>query len=268
LRAPLIQQKIVGASPRETEAGKPVRAHFPNGKIAVLYQRDDYGKDIVTGLKEGLGTSASMIVAEVGYEVTEPTIESAVATLKASGADNFMNFAGPKFAAQAIRKIVQLDWKPVQFINIPAASIGSVLKPAGLDISQRVIAGAFLEDITDPAMANDPGVKDCLKFLAKYYPEADVYAPTNALGYLMAQVMVHVLKQAGDDLTRENIMRQASHIRDLKVDMLMPSIRVSTAPDDFAPLKSIMLRKLVGERWQPLAEWATMFCCLRWDSVR
>ena len=233
--------------------GQYVAAHYPDGKIAVLYQHDDYGRDILNGLKLGLDGKASMIVAEVPYEVTEPTIDSQVARLKASGADIFMNFSGPKFAAQAIRKVAELGWKPLHIINIPSASIGTVLKPAGLDISQGIITGAFLKDVNDPAMAEDPGVKNYRKFLAQYYPEADLYSPTNALGYVMAQVMIHVLREAGDDLTRENIMRQASTIRDLEVDMLLPSVRVSTTPEDFAPLKRIELRRFVGDRWQSLA---------------
>ncbi|MBV9460091.1 MAG: ABC transporter substrate-binding protein, partial [Bradyrhizobium sp.] len=195
----------------------------------------------------------SMIIAEVPYEVTEPTIDSQVARLKASGADIFMNFSGPKFAAQAIRKIAELGWKPLHFINIPSSSIGTVLKPAGLDISQGIITGAFLKDVNDPAMAEDPGVKNYRKFLAEYYPDADLYSPTNALGYVMAQVMIHVLREAGDDLTRENIMHQASTIKDLEVDMLLPSIKVNTTPEDFAPLKTIELRRFVADRWQPLA---------------
>jgi branched-chain amino acid transport system substrate-binding protein len=232
--------------------GEYLAAKYPSGKIAVLYQHDDYGKDILDGLTRGLGASSSMIIAELSYEATDPTIDSQIARLRASGADIFMNFAGPKFAAQAIRKIAELDWKPVHVINIPSASIGSVLKPAGLDISQGIIAGGFIKDVTDPDMADDPGVRSYLKFLSDYYPEADRSASTNALGYIMAQVMVHVLRQAGDDLTRENVMRQASNIKDLEVDLLLPSIRINTSPDDFAPLKSIELRRLMGTHWQRL----------------
>ena len=150
--------------------GEYVAASHPSGKIAVLYQHDDYGKDIVSGLKLGLGASASMIVAEASYEVTVPTIDLQIAKLKASGADIFMNFAGPKFAAQAIRKIAELDWKPIHIINIPSSSIGSVLKPAGLDISQGIITGGLLKDVTDPAMMEDPGVKKYLKFLRAILP--------------------------------------------------------------------------------------------------
>lgn len=234
--------------------GQYLAANHSGGKIAVLYQHDDYGKDILNGLKQGLGAKASMIIAEASYEVSVPTVDSQVVGLKASGADIFMNFAGPKFAAQAIRKIAELDWKPIHILNIPAASIGSVIKPAGFDISQGIISGGFLKDATDPAMANDPGVKAYLAFLEKYYPGADVTATGNTQGYVMAQTMVQVLKHAGDELTRENVMRQAANIRGLKLDMLMPGIQISTSPDDFAPIKSVQLRRLVGERWQPFGQ--------------
>jgi len=231
--------------------GQYVAATHPASKIAVLYQHDDYGRDILSGLKAGLGAKASMIVAEASYEVAEPTVDSQVIKLKTSGADIFMNFAGPKFAAQAIRKVAELGWKPVHIVNFPSSSIGSVVKPAGLEIAQGIVSGGFMKDATDPALADDPGVKKYLEFLAKYYPGADVTSGTNALGYVMAQAMVHVLKQSSDDLTRKNIMWQASNIVDLELDMMLPGIKINTRPDDFAPLKSIQLRRLVGDRWQP-----------------
>jgi branched-chain amino acid transport system substrate-binding protein len=232
--------------------GQYVAANYPEDKIAVLYQHDDYGKDILNGLKLGLGTKASMIVSEATYEVADPTVDSQVANLKASGANIFMNFAGPKFAAQAIRKIAELGWKPLHFINIPSSSIGSVLKPAGLDLSQGLIAGGFVKDVTDPALADDPSVKSYRAFLAKYYPDADIESGLNTQGYIMAQLLVSVLRNAGDDLSRENIMRQATNIKDLELDLLLPGIKVSTSPDDYAPLKSMQLRRFVGDRWQPL----------------
>jgi branched-chain amino acid transport system substrate-binding protein len=240
--------------------GKYVADTYPDGKIAVLYQHDDYGKNVLAGLKLGLGAKASMIVGEASYELAEPTIDSQIVRLKATGADIFMNFAGPKFAAQAIRKIAEINWKPVHIVNIPASQIGSVIKPAGLDISQGLISGGFVKDATDPSMADDPAVKKYLAFLKKYCPGADVTAGTNALAYILAQVMVHVLETAGDDLTRVNIMRQATSIKDLEVDMLLPGIKVNTGPDDFTPVKGIQLRRLSGERWQafgPVLEAAT-----------
>jgi branched-chain amino acid transport system substrate-binding protein len=232
--------------------GEYVAAKRPLAKIAVLYQHDDYGKDILEGLKLGLGERASLIIAEASYEAVQPTVDSEVARLRATGADVFMDFAGPKFAAQAIRKAAELGWKPLHFVNIPASSIGSVLKPAGLELSQGVITGGFLKDVTDPAMADDPGVREYFKFLSEYYPDADRSSSMNSMGYIMAQVMVHVLKRAGEDLTRENVMRQASSIRDLQLGLLLPTISVNTSPDDFAPLKSIELRRLVGDHWQRL----------------
>jgi branched-chain amino acid transport system substrate-binding protein len=230
--------------------GQYLAANHPDGKIAVLYQHDDYGKDILSGLKQGLGSKGSMIVSELSYEVSEPTVDSQVVQLKTSGADIFMNFAGPKFAAQAIKKVAELNWKPIHILNIPSASIGAVLKPAGLDISQGIISGAFLKDAGDPELADDAGVKNYLAFVQKYYPGADVKDIGNVQGYVMAQVMVHVLKQAGNELTRENIMHQAANIKGLEVDMLLPGIKVNTGPADYAPVKSIQLRKFTGERWE------------------
>ena len=231
--------------------GQYLAANHPYGRIAVLYQHDDYGKDILNGLKQGLGPSGPIILSEASYEVSVPAIDSQVVQLRASGADIFLNFAGPKFAAQAIRKVAELNWKPTHILNIPAASIGSVIKPAGFDISQGIISGGFLKDPTDPALADDPAVRNYLAFVQKYYPGADVTSTANTQGYVMAQALVQVLKQAGDNLTRENIMQQASNLKDLELDMLMTGIKLKTSADDFAPIKSLQLRRLVGERWQP-----------------
>jgi branched-chain amino acid transport system substrate-binding protein len=231
--------------------GRFIAENHPAARIAVLSQNDDYGKDIVNGLKSGLGAKASLIVAELTYETTEPTIDSQVVRLKASGAEIFMNFTGPKFAAQAIKKLAELNWKPVHIINNPAASIGSVLNPAGLDISQGLITAGFMKDPTDPAMANDTGVRNYLAFIEKYYPGADITSGINTQGYIMAQVMVDVLRRSGDTLTRENVMRQAASIKDLEIDMLMPGIKVNTSSASHAPLKLMQLRRFAGERWQP-----------------
>jgi ABC-type branched-subunit amino acid transport system substrate-binding protein len=231
--------------------GQYVAANHPDGRIAVLYQNDDYGKDILGGLKRGLGARSAMVVAEASYEVADPSVDSLVVKLKASGADIFMNFAGPKFAAQAIRKAAELDWKPVHIINIPSTSVGSVMRPAGLEISQGLISGGFMKDVTDPAMADDPDVRRYREFVARYYPEADTTSAINTLGYIMAQLMVHVLREAGDDLTRENVMRRATSLKDLELGMLLPGIKINTGPKDYAPVKSMQLRKFVGERWRP-----------------
>ena len=231
--------------------GRHLALTRPDSKIAVLYQNDDYGKDILDGLKRGLGDRQSMIVAAEPYEISEPTIETRVVKLKASGADVFMNFAGPKFAAQAIRKVAALDWHPVHFLNLASASVGSVVKPAGLEFAQGLISGGYLKDATDPALADDEGVKSYLAFLSQYYSRGDVSSTSNTQGYLAAQTMAHVLKQAGDDLTRANVMRVASSIQPLQLDMLLPGIVVSTSPNDFAPVKTIQLRRFAGERWVP-----------------
>ena len=186
----------------------------PDAKIAVLYQNDDYGKDYLKGLKDGLGAkAASMIIAEESYETTEPSIDNHIVKLKATGANVFVNIATPKFAAQAIKKVNEIDWKPVQILNNVSASVGGVMKPAGFDNSQGIISAAYLKDVSDPQWNNDPGMKQFLDFIAKDFPEADRTDGNVLYGYAVAQTMVQVLKQCGDDLTRENIMRQAANRR-------------------------------------------------------
>src|ERR1700728_2565193 len=191
---------------------KYILKQMPNAKIAVLYQNDDYGKDYLKGLKDGLGAkAASMIVAEESYETTEPTIDSHIVTLKSSGADVFVNITTPKFAAQAIKKVAEIEWKPLHILNNVGASVGSVLKPAGFDNSQGIISAAYLKDASDPQWNNDPGMKDFLAFLAKDFPEGDKLDQGTVVGYGVAQTLVAVVKQCGDDLTRENVMKQAAN---------------------------------------------------------
>ena len=190
----------------------------PNAKIAILYQNDDYGKDYVKGLKDGLGAkAASMIVAEESYETTEPTIDFHIVKLKSTGADVFFNVTTPKFAAQAIKKIAEIEWKPLHFLNNVSASIGSMMKPAGFEKSQDIISSAYLKDPTDPQWKDDAGMKAWNEFLDKYYPEANRTDASVMYGYTVAQGLVHVLKACGDDLTRENIMKQAASIKDLEL---------------------------------------------------
>src|SRR5580692_244624 len=187
----------------------------PDAKIAVLYQNDDYGKDYLKGLKDGLGQkAASMIVAEESFETSEPTIDSHIVTLKSSGADVFVNIATPKFAAQAIKKVAEIEWKPLHFLNNVSASVGSVIKPAGFQNAQDIISAAYLKDASDPQWDNDPGMKEFYAFLAKNFPEGDKLDQGTVVGYGVAQTLVEVLKQCGDDLTRENIMKQAASLKD------------------------------------------------------
>jgi branched-chain amino acid transport system substrate-binding protein len=222
----------------------------PNGKIAVLYQNDDYGKDYLKGFKDGLGAkAASMIIAEESYETTEPTIDSQLVKLKASGADIFFNASIPKFAAQAIKKSAEIQWKPLQFLNNVSASVGSTMKPAGFENSQGIISSAYLKDPTDPQWKDDPVMKSWNAFLDKYYPEANRTDVSVVYGYAIAQTMVQVLKQCGDDLTRANIMKQAASLHDLTVAGLLPGIKINTSPTDFAPISQLQLQKFQGDTW-------------------
>jgi branched-chain amino acid transport system substrate-binding protein len=223
----------------------------PNAKIAVLYQNDDYGKDYVKGLKDGLGAkAASMIVAEESYETTEPTIDSHIVKLKSIGADVFFNVSTPKFAAQAIKKMAEIEWKPLHFLNNVSVSIGSVMKPAGFENSQGIISSAYLKDPADPQWKDDPGMKAFDEFLTKYFPEANRIDANVMYGYTVAQGLVHVLKACGDDLTRANIMKQAASINGLELDGLLPGIKVNTSATDFAPISAVQLMRFKGETWE------------------
>jgi branched-chain amino acid transport system substrate-binding protein len=224
--------------------------NMPNAKIAVLYQNDDYGKDYLKGLKDGLGAkAASMIVAEDSYETTEPTIDSHILTLKASGADVFFDVAIPKFAAQAIKKTAEIGWKPMHFLNNVSSSISATIKPAGLDNSQGIISSAYLKDPTDEQWKSDADIKAWNVFLDKYYPEANRSDANVIYGYAVAQTMVQVLKQCGDNLTRANVMKQAASLHDLTVAGLLPGIKINTSPTDFAPISQVQLMRLKGDTW-------------------
>jgi branched-chain amino acid transport system substrate-binding protein len=219
------------------------------GKIGVLYQNDDYGKDYLKGLKDGLN-GKMRIVAEVPYEATDPTVDSQVINLKASGADIVFNVATPKFAAQAIKKIAELRWNPVHLLNNVSNSVGSVLKPAGFDNSKGVLTTAYLKDPTDPTWKDDPAYKKWSAFMDKYYPDGDKTSTFTVYGYLVAQTLVAVLKQSGDNLTRENVMKQAASLKNLELDMLLPDSRINTGPNDFAPIKQMQMERFNGERWE------------------
>ena len=229
---------------------KYILKNKPNAKIAVLYQNDDYGKDYLKGLKDGLGAkAASMIIAEESYETTEPTIDSHIVTLKASGADVFFNITTPKFAAQAIKKNAEIEWKPLHFLNNVSASIGAVIKPAGFAASQGIISSSYLKDPSDPQWKNDAGMKAFDEFLAKYFPEGNRIDLNVMYGYTVAQGLVHVLKACGDDLTRANIMKQAASINGLELGGLLPGVKVQTSATDFAPISQLQLMKFKGEKW-------------------
>jgi branched-chain amino acid transport system substrate-binding protein len=227
----------------------------PNAKIAVLYQNDDFGKDYLKGLKDGLGQkAAAMIVAEASYEVTDPTIDSQIIALQGSGADTLVSFASPKFAALSIRKVYDMGWKPVHIVAQPGTSVGSVLRPAGLEKSAGLIAASFLKDPTDPQWRDDPAMKAWLTWMQKYYPEGDVTDWFNVYGYTVAQALVHVLKQCGDNLTRENLMRQATSLKDLELPLLLPGIRINTSATEYHTIKQLRLQRFDGKQWVRLGE--------------
>ena len=236
----------------QTEAkiyAKHILKNHPDAKIAVLYQNDDYGKDYLKGFEDGLGAKKSMIVAKASYETSEPTVESQMLQLKASGATVFFNITTPKFAAQAIRAAYDSGWKPIQYLNNVSASIGSVLKPAGFDKAVGVITTQYLKDPLDKAWQNDAGIKKWDEWMVKYMPGADRSDSNNIYGYTVARTLEHVLKQCGDNLTRENVMKQAASIKNLQLDTLLPGIAINTGPDDYAPLEGVQLAKFDGKEY-------------------
>ncbi|PJG54981.1 branched-chain amino acid ABC transporter substrate-binding protein [Bradyrhizobium forestalis] len=238
----------------QTEAriyAKYILKEKPNAKIAILYQNDDYGKDYVKGLKDGLGAKAeSMIVVEESYEVAQPTIDSSIVKLKSTDADVFFNVTTPKFAAQSIKKMHEIGWKPMHFLNNVSVSIGSVMKPAGFEASQGIISSNYYKDPTDPQWKDDPAMKAWNAFLDKYYPEANRTDSAVMYGYIVAQGLEHVLKACGDDVTRANVMKQAASIKDFEPAGLLPGIKANTSPTDFAPLSQVQLMRFKGESWE------------------
>ena len=230
---------------------KHILATKPNAKIGILYQNDDYGKDYLKGMEDGLGDKAkSMIVSKVSYEVSDPTVDSQIVQLQASGADTFFNITTPKFAAQAIRKAYDIGWKPVHYLNNVSISVGAVLTPAGLDKSAGLITAAYLKEDTDARWANDAGMQQWREFMAKYLPEANRADNLNVYGYTVGATLAQVLKQCGDDLTRENVMRQAANVKNLRLETLLPGIVISTGPDDYAPLEAVQLQRFNGKQWE------------------
>ena len=221
----------------------------PNAKIAVLYQNDDFGKDYYSGIKQGLSDKGNMIVIDASYEASDPTVDSQMVTLKSSGADVFINIASPKFAASAIRKAADLGWKPTQYLVQISSSVGSVLKPAGFDKATGILTVMYLKEPLDKQWAEDAGMKRYLAFMKKYYPDGDLSDGMNVLAANSAQMLVQILKQCGDDLTRENIMRQAANLKDLQTDLLLPGIKVNTSPPAFDLLEQTQLERFDGTQW-------------------
>jgi branched-chain amino acid transport system substrate-binding protein len=228
---------------------KYILRNLPQGKIGVLYQNDDSGRDYLKGLKDGLGPEAAkrMIIAELPYDPSDPTVDSQVVSLKTLGADIFFDEASPKFAAQAIRKAAEIGWKPTLFLASVSNSVGSVLKPAGLENSKGILSSNYIKDPTDPAWKDDPAIKEWAAFMDKYFPEGDKSSSFSVYGYALAQTMVQVLKQCGDELTRENVMKQAANLKDFELGLLLPGIKINTSPTDYFPIEQMQMSRFNGE---------------------
>jgi branched-chain amino acid transport system substrate-binding protein len=244
----------MGWQPNYQTEGRVYAAYIlknhPDAKIGILFQNDDYGKDYVKGLEDGLGAAAAkLIVMKQSYETTDPTVDSQIINLKNSGANVFFNVTIPKFAVQAIKKAHDIGWKPTHFLNNVSSSLSSVLKPAGLEASRGLITALYMKEITDPQWFKDKAYTDWVAFMKKYYPDGALDDQSNAFGYTVAQIMTQVLKQCGNDLSRENIIKQAENLKNVELPLLLPGIKVNTGPDDHAPLEQEQLAKFDGERW-------------------
>ncbi|MGJ4881035.1 MULTISPECIES: ABC transporter substrate-binding protein [unclassified Bradyrhizobium] len=227
----------------------------PGAKVGVLFQNDDFGKDYLKGLKDGLGDkAASMIVMEESYETSEPSIDGHIVKLKASGADVFFSVTTPKFAAQAIKKLAEIDWHPTHLVVNVSASVGSVIKPAGFENSQGILSAAYAKDAADPQWNDDPGMKKFFDFLAQYYPDANKLDSSTVYGYGAAQTLVKVLQMCGDDLTRANVMKQAASLKDFAPDTLLPGVKINTSATDFAPIEQLQMMRFKGEKWELFGE--------------
>ena len=222
----------------------------PDAKISVLYQNDDFGKDYLKGLKDALGARASMVIAEESYETSEPTIDNHVVKLKASGADVFLSITTPKFAAQAIKKLAEIEWKPLHIVSNVSASVGSVIKPAGFENAQGILSAAYAKDGADAQWDDDAGMKKFLTFLQKYDPDGNKLDGSVVYGYGVAQTMVKVLEMCGDNLTRDNVMKQAASLKDFVPDTLLPGVKINTSPTDFAPIEQLQMMRFKGEKWE------------------
>src|SRR5947199_3174138 len=222
----------------------------PDAKIAIMFQNDDFGKDYLKGLKDGLGAKASMVIAEESYEPTEPTIDNHIVKLKATGADVFISITTPKFAAQAIKKLAEIEWKPLHIVSNVSVSIGSVIKPAGFENAQGILSATYVKDSADPQSDNDTGMKKFYAFLEKYFPEGNKLDASVVYGYGAAQTMVKVLEMCGDDLTRANVMKQAASLKDFTPDTLLPGVKINTSATDFAPIEQLQMQRFKGEKWE------------------
>jgi branched-chain amino acid transport system substrate-binding protein len=250
----------MGFQPNYQTEGRVYAAHMlkntPDAKVGILYQNDDYGKDYLKGFEDALTEAGkkNLIVLRQSYEVTDPTIDSQIVNLKNSGATVFFNITIPKFAVQAIKKSHDIGWKPVHYLNNVSSSLSTVLKPAGLEASKGLITALYMKEVTDPKWRNDKGFLEWVAWMKKYYPEGALDDQANGYGYNVAILMTHVLKQCGNDLSRENIMRQAASIKDLELPLLIPGIKINTSPTDFAPIEQEQLARFDGEKWAEFGE--------------
>jgi ABC-type branched-subunit amino acid transport system substrate-binding protein len=230
---------------------KYILKNKPDAKVALFYQNDDFGKDYVAGIKDIFGDKASqLIIAEESYETSEPSIDSHIVKLKGTGADVLVNISTPKFAAQTIKKMAELQWKPMHLMTDVSISIGAVMKPAGLDASEGVLSAGYLKDASDPQWKNDDGMKKFMAFADKYMPGVNISDANTVYGYAAAQTMVQVLKQAGDNLTRENVMKQAAALKDFAPDTLVPGIKINTSATDFAPVEQLKMMQFKNGQWE------------------
>lgn len=245
----------MGFQPNYQTAGKIFANYImkqkPDGKVGILYQNDDYGKDYVIGMKIAMGDKFDkMVIKQETYEVTDPTVDSQVVSLKAAGADVFYNVSIPKFAAQTIKKAAAIGWQPMHVLNDVSASIASTMKPAGIEISQGILSATYLKDPTDSAWKDDPERKAWDKWMDEFYPDGDKKNPFNGYGYSVATLMTHVLENCGDDLSRENIMKQAASIENFRAPMTLPGILINTGPDDFYPIEQMQMERVKGDAWE------------------
>ncbi|MBC7586125.1 MAG: ABC transporter substrate-binding protein [Tardiphaga sp.] len=239
--------------PYEQEAriyGKYIAREMPDAKVAVIYQNDDFGKDYLKGFKNGLGAKSSLIVIEASYEVGEPTIDSQIVNLKASGADTLLTIATPKFAAQSIRKVASLGWKPAHFMVSVGSSVGGVLEPAGFEASTGLITALTAKVVGDPAWDDDKGVKDYLAFMKAWYPDGNPIDGSTQIGYGTAQMTEILLRACGDDLTRENLVRQATHLTKVSLPLFLPGVTISTTPTDYAAYNTFKMARFDGKTWK------------------
>ena len=255
---PSVNPWTMGFQPNYQSEGriyaKYIAEKFPNAKIGILFQNDDFGKDMVKGFKDGLGAKTSLIIAEAPYEISDPTIDSQILKLKAAGVDLLYDSTTPKFAAMTIKKLAEIGWKPTHVLGSVSASVGSVIKPAGFENAQGIVSAAYAKDADDPKWKDDAGRKNWEAFLDKWMPGANKSDGNHVYGYNAAQTLITVLKMCGDDLTRENILKQAQSLKKVQLEMLLPGITLDTGPNDHFPIEQMQLMRFEGERWNTFGD--------------